>query len=68
MVERTRTTRSTNMAMKTLLEPGNKGLRVACSLYRYNKFKFKLLASPVDMRMQLWLSGEKTERTMVIPD
>ena len=68
MVERTRTTRSTNMAMKALLEPGSKGLRVACLLYRYNKFKFKLLASPVDMRMQLWLSGEKTERTMVIPD
>ena|SRR5258706_2363274 len=68
MVERTRTTRSTNMAVNALLESGNKELQVACSLYRYNKFKFKLLASPVEMRMQLCASGEKTERTMVMPD
>jgi len=50
------------------LRPGNKKLRVACLLYRYNKFKKRLLVSPVEITTQLWASGEKIERTVVMPD
>ena len=68
MVERTSTTRSTNMAMKALLDLGDKKTRAGCLLYRYNKFKLRLLVSPVEMMVQLRASGLNSERTMLMPD